>query len=129
MRSLAKVAPWALAGLLAMPAGQARADDGRSVVGVSDLDQALRDRQAARRASRQSLERLLAREDVRALAGEMGLDVRRANAAVATLSDDELERLGSQAAAADAALAGGRDVHIDLVVLLLLVVILILLVK
>jgi hypothetical protein len=127
MRHLLKAGALSLAVLLAVPA-TARATE-RRVLAESDLDRALARRLQGERDSRETIKRLLARAEVRALAGESGLDLRRAASAVDTLEGDELDRLAGQAASADMALAGGDDLHISLVVLLLIIIIVILLVK
>ncbi len=117
--------------VLAVPAGAATtgATAGTSVVSSAELDQALAARRDADSASRALIRNLLQREQVRALARDAGLDLRRAEAGVATLRGDELRSLASKAAAADSALAGGQTIQISLVAALLIVIIVILLVK
>lgn len=98
------------------------------------LDQALQQHVATIEADRAVVLRLLERPDVRALAAEAGLDVRRAQSAVATLDGDRLAELASQARHAEQALAGGQGggsvtlsytlIIIGLLVLILLVLIL-----
>jgi len=71
---------------------------------------------------------LLQRDDVRAMAQEAGLDLRRAEAALDTLEPTELQDLAQQAAAIESGLAGGDTViRISLVALLLIIIIVILL--
>lgn len=125
-RKLAGTATLVFTGLMLLQAASAYA---QGVVGTADLDRALAARQAATQASRDTLKTLLAREDVRAFAAGMGMEVRRASAAVDTLDDAELEGLAAQAAAANSALAGGQTLRISLVAALLIVIILILLLK
>ncbi|MGE5126010.1 MAG: hypothetical protein ACM3PV_06950 [Betaproteobacteria bacterium] len=101
----------------------------QSVVSGADLDRAIAARHEADEASRATIRALLARDEVRALAKDAGLDLRRAQSAVGTLDGDELRSLARQAAAADAALAGGQTLQISLVAALLIIIIVILLVK
>jgi hypothetical protein len=100
----------------------------QSVVSRADLDQALAARRASDESARATIHALLARDEVKALAHRAGLDLRRADAAVATLDGDELRTLSVQAAAADASLAGGQTIQISLVAALLIIIIVILLV-
>jgi hypothetical protein len=102
----------------------------QSVVSGADLDRAIAARHEADEASRATIRALLARDEVRALAKDAGLDLRRAQSAVGTLDGDELRSLARQAAAADDALAGGgQNIQISLVAALLIIIIVILLVK
>jgi hypothetical protein len=111
--------------VMALP-GLGAADS--SVIRSSDLDAALAASAHQEDAAREQVRTLLAREDVRALAEAAGLDLRRADAAVATLDSEELQRVAQHAAAADEALAGGQAITISLVAALLIVIIIILLV-
>ena len=128
MREVAKLATLAFAGVMVLQVAAVYAE-GAGVVGTADLDRALLARQAEAQASRDSIKALLAREDVRAMAAGMGVEVRRASAAVDTLDDAELAGLAAQAAAANSALAGGQTLRISLVAALLIIIILILLLK
>ena len=130
MVSGARTATIVLAGLLALSSPQARCDDGTSgPVSQAQLDRAIATRLRDEDASRRSIRRLLQREDVQRLARGYGLDARRAEAAVGTLSGEELQRLAAQAAAVDSQLAGGDElvIRMSLVALLLIVIIVILL--
>lgn len=92
------------------------------------LQQALRDRAAADETDRAAVRRVLDRDDVRDLAGRMGLDLADARSAVATLSGVQLAQAVERAAAVEAALAGGQTtVVISLTTLLLILIIVILL--
>lgn len=112
--------------LTILPVAPALADD--SVVSRADLDRAVAARHDADEASRTAIRALLARDEVKSIAKDAGLDLRRAQSAVATLDGDELRALAAQAASADAALAGGTTIQISLVAALLIVIIIILLV-
>lgn len=101
---------------------------GDSVVTVADLERAASARDDSNAAARAAIQQLLARDEVKALAGHAGLDLRRAGSALATLDGQELRDLATQAAAANAALDGGQTIQISLVAALLIVIIIILLV-
>lgn len=76
--------------------------------------------------------RLLDRPEVEAIAGDAGLDLRRAQTAIATLDGQELTELTAQARQVERALVGGQStvtistttIIIGLLVLILLIVIL-----
>lgn len=69
----------------------------------------------------------LERSDVKALASQMGLDLRQANTAVAQLTGDELASVAQSAGAVQADLAGGNNtVTISVTTLLLILIIIIL---
>ena len=129
MRSFKRILAAGLTMLTCLQALPAHAE--QSVVGTADLDRALRARVDAETAARDTIKELLARDEVRAVAGRAGLDLKRANAAVDTLQGAELQEMSARAAAADAALAGGKNITITLsvVTLLLIIIIVILLTK
>lgn len=97
-------------------------------IDVQDLETAVLARAASEDAARARLQGLLAREDVRELARGAGLDLRQAEAAVATLEGDELRLLADQAAVAEAEMVGGQVIQIGLVTALLILIVVILLV-
>jgi hypothetical protein len=120
----------ALVAMLALSAPLAHSADGSRLATQADLDGALTSALSREDAARTTITTLLQRPDVRSLAEGHGLDVRRAEAAVATLDGDELQRLSLLAADADHQLAGGdRVLHISLVAALLIVIIVILIAK
>jgi len=94
------------------------------------LDAAVQDHAAATAVDREAVLRLLERPDVQALAGDLGLDLRRAESAVSTLDGQQLTDLAAQARQAEQALAGGQSsitisttlIIIGLLVLILLIV-------
>jgi hypothetical protein len=98
----------------------------------SALDAAVQDHAAAAAADRESVARLLQRPEVQVIAGDLGLDLRRAESAVATLDGQQLTELAAQARQAEQALAGGQSsitisttmIIIGLLVLILLIVLL-----
>lgn len=125
MRPIKTTVALAFALIMALP-GVGTADT--SAVGSSELDAALVTSALQQDAARERVRALLAREEVRTMAAAAGLDLRRADAAVAALDDEELERVAQQAAAADDGLAGGQNITISLVAALLIIIIIILLV-
>jgi hypothetical protein len=76
-------------------------------------------------ADREAIRALLRRPEVREIAGAAGLDIERADAAAATLSDSQVRDLAQRAREADAEI-GGDSVIIMSTTLLLLIIILIL---
>lgn len=94
----------------------------------SALDAALQEHVATAEADRGTVRRLLDRPEVQALAGDVGLDVRRAQRAIATLEAQELASLAAQARQVDEALAGGQSrvtISTTAIIIALLVIILI----
>jgi hypothetical protein len=86
-----------LVGLLALSSPRARAVERPSgPVSQAQLDQAIATKLGDDDAARHSIRRLLQREDVQRLARGYGLDARRAEAAVGTLSGEELRRRPSE---------------------------------
>jgi hypothetical protein len=109
----------------------ARAQERPQVVNRTEVDQALSAKTQSDDAARASIRELLARDEVRQVANESGLDLKRAESAVSTLQGDELARISERATAANDLLAGAGsgDIHINIIVLLLIVIIVILLVR
>lgn len=98
------------------------------VIDRAAIEQALVERVQDDGASRASIKSLLARSEVRRMAGDLSLDLRRAETAVATLQGPELERVAQQATAANELLSGGaQTIRISVVTLLLIIIIVILL--
>lgn len=93
----------------------------------AQMQQAIAAKASTDDANRQVVRNVLDRAEVKALASQMGLDVRQAETAVAQLSGDELASLAQAASAAQADLAGGSTVvTISLTTLLLIIIIIIL---
>ena len=102
----------------------------RHVVAPSLLHQAIADQLTQDQQNRDALIGALRRPDVRRLADQLGLNVTRAEGAVAVLNSAELARMAAPLTAPGSELAGGADVVIiSLTTLLLVVIIVILLVK
>jgi len=118
---------------LALGASPARAQDQGVVVDRAMVEQALAQRTQSDQREREVIKALLGREDVKAIAGDLGLsvEVRRAESAVASLDGEDLHRAAFQATAAHDLLAGGASgtIQLSLVSLLLIVIIVILLAR
>jgi hypothetical protein len=92
------------------------------------LDAALQQHVSTSTVDRDTVLRLLEREDVKKIAGEAGLDLRRAASAVATLDGEELANLAAQARLVQQDLAGGQStitISTTLIIIALLIIILI----
>jgi len=97
----------------------------------SVLDAAVQDHVASSAADRETVQRLLERPEVQAVAGDIGLDLRRAQSAISTLDAEQLSAIAAQARQVEQALAGGQSsitisttlIIIGLLVLILIVVI------
>jgi hypothetical protein len=94
------------------------------------LDAAVVEHARAADRDRDTVRLFLQRADVRAMAGTFGVDIRRAESAVAAMDASELAHVAAQAREADQALAGGQGsvtisttaIIIGLLVLILLIV-------
>ncbi len=92
------------------------------------LDAALQQHVSTSTADRDTVLRFLAREEVKKVAGEASLDLRRAASAVATLDGEELASLAFQARQVEQSLAGGQSsitISTTLIIIGLLLIILI----
>ena len=98
------------------------------VVSLSTLRQAVTDKVNTRAADQAAVKAVLERQATRDLAARLGLDLRTADRALATLSNAELAQLAVHARAADVELAGGARVVVISVTTLLLLLILIVLI-
>jgi hypothetical protein len=106
----------------------ALAHEVRKVVDRAAVDRALARQVESENASRAAIRALLERDEVRRMAGDLGLEVRRAESAVATLQGAELQRVAQAAATANDQLTGGaQTIQISVVTLLLIIIIIILL--
>lgn len=104
-------------------------DDADHTVSTADLEAAVQTRVNDRDASRARIVDFLHRDEVRRVAEAAGLDVHRAEAAVATLSDEDLATASQATERAEKALAGGDAVVITrfgVIVILLVIIILLL---
>jgi hypothetical protein len=102
----------------------------RHVADEATLDHAIADHVQQAADDREAIRRALGSESLRKLAGEVGLDLKRAEAAIATLDDAELGSIAAQARSVNEALAGGQStvtisttvIIIGLLILILLIV-------
>lgn len=95
---------------------------------ASALAAAVQERVASSAAERETVLRILARPEVQAVAGDLGIDLRRAESAVTTLEEPALTDLAAQARQVEQALAGGQSrvtISTTLIIIALLVLILI----
>lgn len=77
---------------------------------------------------RQAIRELLARPEVRRVAGNAGLDLKRADAAVGVLTGPELSRLATQARQANSEISGGATVTMTWTMVIIIVVALVVLI-
>jgi hypothetical protein len=100
------------------------------IAGQSILDAAVQEHARATDRDRETVRLFLQRADVRAVAGTYGIDIRRAESAVAAMDASEVANMATQARAANETLAGGQGsvtisttaIIIGLLVLILLIV-------
>jgi hypothetical protein len=94
---------------------------------VSALEAAVQDHVATAAADREAVARLLARPEVREIAGDAGIDMRRATQAAAMLDGEHLTEIAAQARQIEESLAGGQSrvtISTTLIIIALLVLIL-----
>ena len=94
----------------------------------SALDAALQQHVSSAGADRETVLRVLEHPEVAAVAEKVGVDLRRAAGAIATLDGEQLAQLAAQAQQVDQALAGGQSrivISTTLIIIALLVLILI----
>ena len=99
----------------------------QQIVPPGAIDQALTERTADITAKQQAIKTALRQPDVERVARSLGVDIARANAAVATLDGADLDRIAAQAQLVNDEIAGGQTVRLNLlwVIIGLLVLILI----
>jgi hypothetical protein len=101
----------------------------RHVADRATLDQVIADHVDQAADDREAIRRVLEIERVRQLAGEAGLDLKSAEAAVATLDDVEAATIAAQARMVTDALAGGQsNVTISTTVIIIVLLLLILII-
>ena len=99
------------------------------VADQATLDQVVADHVRQKADDREAIRRVLEIEQVREVAEGAGLDLRRAEAAVAALDDAEVGLIAAQARAVNDALAGGQStVTISTTVIIIALLVLILLI-
>ena len=95
---------------------------------MSALENAVQEHVASGAADREAVLRLLARPEVQAIAGDVGIDLRRVESAVGTLEGSQLAEVAAQARESEHALAGGQSrisISTTVIIIALLVIILI----
>lgn len=100
----------------------------RHIVDAAAMGEAIAAQAAADEVNREAVRGVLRHAETRALASRLGLNITRAEAAVSTLSGEELASLAESARQADAQLAGGADVVVISVTTLLLIIIIVILI-
>src|SRR6476660_8149489 len=105
MRSTCAFLAVVLSVLIAVPPVSAQVH----IAGQKVLDSAVQEHVRAADQDRQIVQQFLQRSDVRAIAGKYGIDLRRAESAVATMNAADLASVAAQAREADPALAGGAS--------------------
>lgn len=101
----------------------------RHIVDSVNMNRAIANATATDQENRDAVRGLLQRDQVRDVANRLGLDVKKAEAAVGSLSSVELAKVAADARTAEKELAGGDVVIISVTTLLLIVIIIILLAK
>jgi hypothetical protein len=95
---------------------------------IAVLESAVHDHVASDAVNREAVMQLLARPDVQAIAGNVGIELRRVESAVAILEGSQLSEVATQARQADQLLAGGQSrvtISTTVIIIALLVLILI----
>jgi hypothetical protein len=98
------------------------------IAGQSVLDAAVQEHARATDRDRETVGLFLQRADVRAIAGKYGIDIRRAESAVAAMDASDVATIAARARAADGALAGGQSVTISTTAIIIGLLVLILLI-
>jgi len=98
------------------------------VADQATLDQAVADHVRQTSDDREAIRRVLENQKVREIAAGAGLDLKRAETAVATLDDAEVGLIAAQARAATDALAGGESITISTTLIIIGLLVLILLI-
>lgn len=99
------------------------------VVDQATLDQVVADHVRQKADDREAIRRVLELDQVRKLAAGAGLDLRRAETAVAALDDSELALLAAKARTVNETLAGGQStIEISTTVIIVFLLVLILLI-
>jgi len=96
------------------------------VVSVTDIQARIDQKVGTEAADRQAIQDLLARPDVKKIAGTAGLDVERASAAVGLLSGAELKDIAAQANEVNG-IQGGAD-HVTLAVTTIIIILLLIII-
>jgi hypothetical protein len=117
-----------LAALVALIAAAPRAEAQTHTASQAALDAALQQHTSTSTVDRELVLRLLERDDVKKVAGEAGLDLRRAASVVATLEGQDLATVAAQARQVERSLAGGQStitISTTVIIIALLIIILV----
>jgi hypothetical protein len=112
------------AGLVLPASAQAQ----QPLVDQATLDRAIAAHAQSSDADRRAIRGLLERRQVREIAARAGIDLKHAEAAVATLDGTELNELAEQARAVEDALAGGSSVTLSTTTIIIGLLVLILII-
>jgi hypothetical protein len=130
MRTYASVLMVLLCSLAVVPGASAQASHAAP---PSAIDAALQQHVAASDADRQAVLQLLERDEIKAVAGSAGIDLKKAIDGVATMNATDLAQVAAQARQVEQSLAGGQSrITISttlLIIALLLLIVLILALK
>jgi len=125
MRTSTLVLVLLLSTLIAVPRAQAQTSHAAT---QSAMDAAVQEHVAATASDRDDVLRVLNLPQVKAVAGQAGLDLRTATTAVATLDGQDLSAAAAQARQVERSLAGGQSkivISTTMIIIALLVLILI----
>ena len=126
MRSINAGVAIVLCALVAVPSSYAQS---QHVASQEALDAAVEQKVTAVDRDRETVRVFLQREDVRTVAGKAGLDIGRAERAVAAMAPSELASVAGQARRAEQTLAGGQSsVTLSTTTIIILLLVLILLI-
>jgi primosomal protein N' len=117
---------WVLAASMLVSSTPAIAS--QHVASPSALRQAIVDQKAERAANHAAVKAVLDRQATRELAAQLGLDLTRADRALANMSSEQLAQLAATARTVNVDLAGGASVVVISTTTLLLILILIVLI-
>jgi hypothetical protein len=125
MRSTRSIVAVVLSSLVVVPSVSAQVH----VAGQQVLDAAVQQHVRAAEQDRETVRLFLQRSEVRAIAGKYGVDIRRAESAVAAMNPADLASIAAKARQADEALAGGQsNITISTTTIIILLLVLILLI-
>ena len=113
-----------LAVLFMAPAVNAQSN----VISKAALDQAVQQRVARDQADREAIRSLLQREEVKEIAGNAGLSLEKAVAAVSVLDGEQLQQLADTSRQIDSQLAGGASTVVISTTTIIIVLLLVLLI-
>jgi len=100
---------------------------GRHVVNVDQVQARIDQQSAGEQASRDAIQTMLQRPEVRSLAGQAGLDITRASAAASILSGAELATMAAQANEINSDIGGDSVVLTTTAIIIILLILILLL--